>query len=155
VHFVNEDEQLAAMSRLDELFLRHGVEYWLFGGWAVDFHAGSVTRPHDDLDLAVRSEDETRVRELLMRDGWSRAPEGGEEGYTVWARGDVRLEVAFADRGEWPPGSFAHDVAELRGVRARLVSLASLKEDKAEVRGDPQVAAKDRIDSRTLERIRR
>ena len=152
---MNEDEQLGTLSRLDELFGGHGIEYWLFGGWAVDFHAGSVTRPHDDLDLAVWSKDEARVRELLTRDGWSRAPDGGEEGYTVWERGDVRLEVAFADRGEWPPGSFAEDVVELRGVRARLVSLASLKEDKAEVRGDPQVAAKDRIDSRTLEKIRR
>ena len=24
----------------------------MFGGWAVDFHAGSVARPHDDIDLA-------------------------------------------------------------------------------------------------------
>jgi hypothetical protein len=148
-------EHLAALSGLDDLFGRHGVEYWLFGGWAVDFHAGSVTRPHDDLDLAVRSEDRDRVHELLTCDGWSTSPEGGEEGYTVWKRGGVRLEVALADRGEWPPGSFAQDVAELRGVRVRLVSLVSLKEDKAEVRDDPQVAAKDRIDLRTLEKIRR
>jgi hypothetical protein len=27
--------------------------YWLFGGWAVDFHAGRVTRDHADIDLAV------------------------------------------------------------------------------------------------------
>ena len=145
--------QLAALSRLDHLFGRHGVEYWLFGGWAVDFHAGSVTRSHDDLDLAVRSEDEDRVRELLTSDGWRQAPEGVDDGYTVWERGRIRLEIAFADRGEWPRGSFAQDVAELRGVQARIVSLASLKADKGEVRDDPQVAAKDRIDSRTLKKI--
>jgi aminoglycoside-2''-adenylyltransferase len=48
-----ETEQLAALARLHEQLERHGIEYWLFGGWAVDFHAGSVTRPHDDLDIAV------------------------------------------------------------------------------------------------------
>jgi hypothetical protein len=37
----------------------------LFGGWAVDFYAGSVTRAHDDLDLAaVRLE-----LAYLVRDG--------------------------------------------------------------------------------------
>ena len=36
---------------------------------------------------------------------------------------DVRLEVALLDYGEWPPNSFEHDVAEVAGVRARVVSL--------------------------------
>jgi Aminoglycoside-2''-adenylyltransferase len=63
--------------------------------WAVDFHAGKVSRPHDDLDLAVWSKDHDRVAALLMSDGWSHTAEEGEDGYTVYARGDVRLEVAF------------------------------------------------------------
>jgi hypothetical protein len=51
---VKAEDQLSALSHLDELFGQHAIEYWLFGGWAVDFHAGKVTRPHDDLDLACR-----------------------------------------------------------------------------------------------------
>ena len=47
------DEQLAALEELHRLLERHRIEYWLFGGWAVDFHTGTVTRPHDDLDMAV------------------------------------------------------------------------------------------------------
>jgi len=50
---VGSEEQLAGLAGLHELLERHAIEYWLFGGWAVDFHAGSVTRAHDDLDLAV------------------------------------------------------------------------------------------------------
>ena len=88
------EDQLSALSHLDELFGQHGIEYWLFGGWAVDFHAGKVTRPHDDLDLAVRSHDGERVRELLTAAGWRHTP---EEGYSVYELAGVRLEVAFLD----------------------------------------------------------
>ena len=74
------EDQLSALSHLDELFGQHRIEYWLFGGWAVDFHAGKVTRPHDDLDLAVRSHDGERICELLTAAGWRHTP---EEGYSV------------------------------------------------------------------------
>jgi hypothetical protein len=147
---VKAEDQLRALSHLDELFRQHGIEYWLFGGWAVDFHAGKVTRPHDDLDLAVRSHDGERVRELLTAAGWGHTP---EEGYSVYELDDVRLEVAFLDHGEWPPDSFEHDVGEVGGVRARVVSLSSLKADKAMLRDEESVAAKDRADSVTLGRL--
>jgi hypothetical protein len=116
----------------------------------VDFHAGKVTRPHDDLDVAVWSHDGERVRELLAAAGWRHTP---EEGYGVYELDGVRLEVAFLDHGEWPPNSFERDFAEVAGVRARVVSLSSLRTDKAMVRDDEGVAAKDRADSVTLGRL--
>lgn len=89
------------------------------------------------------------------------------DGYTGYERGPVRLELAFVARGEkgrvytplregqgaWPDGSFEDDVAELRGVRARVISLHALKADKAETRDDSIVAAKDRADLATLSRF--
>jgi aminoglycoside-2''-adenylyltransferase len=149
---LNEERQLAALSWIHRLLAEHGVDYWLFGGWAVDFHAGAVTRAHDDLDLAVWSRDAERVRQVLTEAGWSYTP---EEGYAVYEQGGVRLEVAARDRGTWPAGSFGDDTAELNGVRARIVSLPSLKADKGEVRDDPDVAAKDRADSVALARLTR
>jgi hypothetical protein len=79
----------------------------------------------------------------------------------------VRLELAFLERSEdgrvytptrdgqaaWPPGTFEDDVVELLGVRARVVTLAALKADKAETRDDPIVAAKDRADLASLARF--
>jgi hypothetical protein len=50
-------EQLAAVAELDRLLREHDVTYWLFGGWAVDFHAGRITREHADIDIAVWSDD--------------------------------------------------------------------------------------------------
>ncbi len=45
-------------------------------------------------------------------------------------------------------------MAELRGIHAAVISLQALRADKAEVRDDSVVAAKDRADSLTLSRIR-
>ena len=166
---VTETEQLAALARIDELFREHGIEYWLFGGWAVDFHAGSVTRAHHDLDLAVWLNDYPRIAALLEAEEWEHAPEAGEDGYTAYERGNVRLELALLARDEdgavwtplrdgraaWPDQAFGGDIAELLGVRARVMSLRALIVDKSEARDDPAVAAKDRADVEMLSRLAR
>jgi hypothetical protein len=100
----------------------------------------------------VWSHDAERVRTVLTAAGWSHTP---EEDYAVYGLGGVRLEVAARDRGTWPAGSFGDDTAELNGIRARLVSLPSLRADKSEIRDDARVAAKDRADSITLARLMR
>jgi len=160
------EAQLGALARLHELLVRQGIEYWLFGGWAVDFHAGAVTRPHDDLDIAVWLKDHDRIAELFAADGWKHAPEIDEDGYTGYELGAVRLELAFLARGEdgrvhtplregraaWPDEAFEDDVAELQGVRAKVISLRALKADKSETCDDPLVAEKDRADLATLYR---
>jgi hypothetical protein len=55
------EEQLAAIEQMHRQFTTNGIEYWLFGGWAVDFHAGRVTRAHADIDLAVWRADVERI----------------------------------------------------------------------------------------------
>jgi Aminoglycoside-2''-adenylyltransferase len=165
---VLQDAQLAALGSICDLFDRQGIEYWLFGGWAVDFHAGRPSRAHDDLDLAVWAGDHSRIAGLLTSECWAHAPEPGEDGYTGYERGGVRLELAFLERSEdgtvytplehgrgaWPQDAFGDDVAELEGVRTRVISLVALRTDKSEARDDPRVAAKDRADLATLEAVR-
>jgi hypothetical protein len=56
-------------------------------------------------------------------------------------------------RGSWPDGAFGTDIAELGGVRARVVSLRALRADKSQAHTDPRVAAKDEADLRTLSRL--
>jgi hypothetical protein len=164
---VSPDQQLAALAGIHELFQDHGIEYWLFGGWAVDFHASALTRAHHDIDLAVWSKDLARITALLEADGWQHAPEAREDGYTGYERDGVRLELAFIarddvgtiytplreGRGAWPDQAFGGDVAELLGVRARVISRRALIADKSEPRDDLAVAAKDRADVETLSRL--
>jgi hypothetical protein len=119
-----------------------------------------VTREHADVDVAVWEADIDRICRLLEREGWIHAPEAGEDGYTGYELGGVRLELALLagdeagtvytplrqGRGEWPAGSFGDTRAEVDGVRARVVSRTSLIEDKSGPRQDPTVRAKDRAD---------
>jgi dihydrofolate reductase len=136
------------------------IESWLFGGWAVDFYAGQVTRHHFDVDLAVWRDDLDRIVEVLEASGWRHAPDPDEDGGTGYERDGVRLELTYLVRkkdggvvtplrafeAEWPDGAFLTDEVTLRGVRARLVSLEALTQGKAAPRDDPSDAAKDRAD---------
>ena len=126
-----------------------------------------MTRAHDDLDIAVWHKDLDQISALFTADGWKHVPAENEDGYTTYDNGAVLLEVAFLardedgrtytplreGRGTWPDNAFEDDVAELLGVRARLISPHALKADKAEIRDDSKVAAKDRADSTTLSRL--
>jgi hypothetical protein len=160
-------EQLAALARVSALLDGAAIDYWLFGGWAVDVYVGSVTRAHDDVDIAVWLDDVPRVEELLGRDGWRHAPEEGEDGGTGYERRQVRLELTFLLRngegraftpfrhgpGVWPDGSFGDDVGFLHGVRPRLVAFATLLSGKGTPRDEPEDAAKDRADFARLSRL--
>jgi hypothetical protein len=163
---VDERAQLASLAGVLRLLEEAGIESWLFGGWAVDFHVGAVTRTHADLDLAVWSSDLDRIGCALEADGWTHVPEEGEDGYTGFERTGVRLELAFLVRREdghvctptrdgfasWPAGAFGDETGELAGVRARLIGRAALLEEKAVAHDDATVAAKDRTDLAVLER---
>jgi hypothetical protein len=142
--------QLAALARVDELFTAEGIDYWLFGGWAVDFYVGGVTRPHDDVDIAVSEADRERIAALLRRDGWVHAPEPDEQGGTGYEREGVRLELTFIEQVPWPPDACGEDRRELDGVGARLIGLAALKRGKSRPREDAGDRAKDEADATTL-----
>jgi aminoglycoside-2''-adenylyltransferase len=159
-------QQLSALARVSDLLEEAGIGYWLFGGWAVDFYVGSLTRAHDDVDLAVWLADLPRIAELLEDDGWRHAPFDDEDGGTGYEHGAVRLELTYlvrggdgeiftplrAGRAPWTQEGLANDVGELRGARSRLVGLAALMRGKASPRDDPEEAAKDRADFRQLSR---
>ena len=159
--------QLSALARVGEQLGDAAIDHWLFGGWAVDFHAGVVTRAHFDVDLAVWQDDLPRIVELLRADGWRHAPLEDEDGGTGYERGGVRLELTYLVRERerrivtplrhgaavWPEGAFANDVRELDGVRSRIVALAALTEGKSSPRDDPDDAAKDRADFAVLTRL--
>jgi hypothetical protein len=144
-----------------------GIDYWLFGGWAVDFYAGRVTRTHSDVDLAVWLDDLSRIVDLLQADGWRHAPYEDEDGGTGYEREGVRLELTFlvhhdgrvcialnAGPMPFPDGAFANDAGELLGVQSRLMGFESLLHGKSSPRDDLDDAAKDRADFKQLLRSR-
>jgi dihydrofolate reductase len=152
--------QLSTLAEVTSLLEREHIDYWLFGGWAVDFYAGRVTRRHDDIDLAVWHDDAPRIVDLLTGGGWEHAPEPDEDGGTGFERDHVRLELTYNRRrddgrvviplrggdAELPDGTFGEDTRTLEGVSARLVALTTLREGKSAPREASDDAAKDAAD---------
>ncbi len=154
------------MAQVGKLLDQAGYGYWLFGGWAVDFYVGAVTRRHDDIDLAVWLHEAPAIGSLLETEGWQHKPTAEEDGGTGYDRGTVRLELTFLveDTGRvfiplrngrvlWSPEPLGDDTRDLRGVRTRVVGLALLKQGKSSPRDDPDEAAKDSTDFVALSRI--
>ncbi|MFL5687557.1 MAG: nucleotidyltransferase domain-containing protein [Chloroflexota bacterium] len=160
------DQQLAALADVGTLLDRAGYAHWLFGGWAVDFHVGAITREHFDIDLAVWSDDVPAIVTLLEAEGWRHAPLPDEDGGTGYERGGVRVELTFLVDGEgtvfitlrsgnvvFSRIPLGNEVRELNGVRARIVGLSFLRDGKSRPRDDPEDAPIDRADSEALARV--
>ena len=157
-------QQLRALAEVAELLEREGLDYWLFGGWAVDFHIGTVTREHDDVDFAVWLHDVEAVVSLLETHAWRHNPYPDEDGGTGYERDGVRVELTYLvsdDTGRvfiplrernalWSERAPENEVLELRGVRARVISLGLLRAGKSSPREDHDDAAKDRADFEAL-----
>ena len=129
----------------------------------MEFYVGSVTRAHDDVDIAVWLHDLPRIAELLDADGWRHALDPEDDGGTGYEHGPVRLELTFLvrdgeaiftplrdRRARWSGEAIGDDWGELNGVPARLVARASLISGKSRPRDEPAEAAKDRPDFELL-----
>jgi hypothetical protein len=150
--------QLEGLRDVVAAFDAAGIEHWLFGGWAVDFHAGQVTREHGDLDLGIWLDDMPRIDEVLAAGGWADLRDPDVDGGKAFGRGDVRLELTYlyrdlegeiytplqdGTRGRWTEQALADEFGELDGVRCRVVSLASMIWMKERARNDTDRADYD------------
>ena len=160
-----DDLQLEAIGEIGALLDAAGIAHWLFGGWGVDFLVGRRTRPHSDVDLAVRRRDRPLVHERLQSSGWEHTPLPDEVVGTRYARRAVRLELTFVVDGQagevlipfepeamqWSAAPFGDEISVLEGVRARTVPLRQMLTDKARPREDAEDGEKDRSDLAALQ----
>jgi hypothetical protein len=147
------ERQFATLVEVFELFERAAITSWLSGGWAVDFHAGRITRSHSDIDFLIGLDLNRIARTLLRKASFVELPTTSPtQGLVKIEKGDVEVEITLvAARGgkmvtpgfehwPWPAGTFGDQWAELGGHRVRVVSVRSLIDTKSQwaVRiGDP------------------
>lgn len=62
---------MTAEDVLEILAALDGSDVWIGGGWGIDALVGKQTRPHDDLDLMHREEQEPAVVEALAELGFT------------------------------------------------------------------------------------
>ena len=163
---VSAEAQLAAVGGLDHALTTAGIEYWLFGGWAVDFWVGEVTRPHDDVDVAVWRTDEMAIGAALVAAGWEHTPAADDLVGTRYRLGAVQVELTFVERGAagevvvplptgpvvWSPRPFGAARPLLLGVSARVIPRSVLLDGKTRPRDGAAESAKDRADLEVLSR---
>ena len=159
-------EQLVAIGALSSALDGADIEFWLFGGWAVDFWVGSVTRPHEDIDVAAWRRDYESIATVLARAGWRHAPTTNDVVGTRFRFGAVEAEFTFIepdgnDGGQivipfpgkpmvWSTLPFGNHRRELNGVPSRVIPLALLRAGKSVPRDGEIEGAKDRADHAAL-----
>jgi hypothetical protein len=160
-------EQMQAIGNLDAALGSAQIEDWLFGGWAVDFWVGRVTREHDDIDAAAwRRDYDARA---LVEMGWRHTPVENEVVGTRYTWRSVEVEFTFVEARDdgavlipipeheivWTTEPFGEERQVLNGVGARTIPLDLLRSGKQMTRDAPDEAAKDRADVQALAAARR
>ena len=157
-------EQLEAIASLDAALGSARIEYWLFGGWAVDFWVGRVTREHDDIDAAAWRRDYDAIKRALVDTGWRHTPVENEVVGTRYTRGSAQVEFTFVEARDdgavvipipeheivWTTEPFGEERRVLHDVGARTIPLGVLLSGKQMTRDKPDEAAKDRADVQAL-----
>ena len=161
------EEQLAAIASFSSALDQEGLDYWLFGGWAVDFCVGSVTRAHDDIDVAAWRNDYDLIRIALTAAGWRHTPTRDDVVGTRYRHGNAEVEVTFLIADEdgrvviplpdqpvvWSTQPLGDERRRLLGVSSRTIPLALLRAGKSMPREGRAEAAKDRADLEALSQL--
>lgn len=155
--------QLQHLAELCRVFKVVGVDWWLFGGWAVDFNLGRISRAHDDIEVYVWERDVEAVKDALVSVGYEAPPalhpnegqpftKNGEE-LGVWFltmddRGRPMMRGRWAD---WrlPDGAFEQTPLMLGTIEARALSpdaLIEMKVNFPRYANDAALREKDQAD---------
>jgi hypothetical protein len=166
---VRASEQIEAIASLDAALGSARIEYWLFGGWAVDYWVGRVTREHDDIDAAAWRRDYDAIKQALGDVGWRHTPVEKEVVGTRYTWGNAEVEFTFVEARDdgavvipipehevvWTTEPFGEERRVLNGVGARTIPLDLLRGGKQMTRDAPDEAAKDRADVQALGAVRK
>lgn len=153
-----EQRQLALIAEFVSLSEAASTECWLRGGWALDFFVGRVTRPHEDIDLFIWAEDVATLLPILGRKGFREiggpppeqqrnlVKDGEELHVTLFERNELGIVTAggrWADH-PWPEGMLCGPMAQIGGVRCRVISPDAQLYAKTEVPHALSHAPRDR-----------
>jgi Aminoglycoside-2''-adenylyltransferase len=94
------DRQLALIREFTSICTAASVEFWLRGGWAVDFFLGRITREHEDIDLFVWGKDAPRLMESLQHAGFEELGGSPPEAQRNVAKDGEELQIALLATNE-------------------------------------------------------
>ncbi|MGC4894193.1 nucleotidyltransferase domain-containing protein [Micromonospora sp. DT31] len=138
------ERQLGAIGEVVGLARAAGIDVWLRGGWAMDFHLGEVTRRHVDVDWYCWRRDAETLADRLGALRWRPDPAMPATQLDL-LRDDVELSFAYLDRdaagrvvvgaGPWagtvlPEGMLTAPPGRIGALAAPVISVAAQIEFK-------------------------
>jgi hypothetical protein len=63
--------QLDIIKEVTGILEQSNIPYWMYGGWAVDFAAGRITREHGDIDFVIRRLDRSTALHIHSNENHS------------------------------------------------------------------------------------
>jgi hypothetical protein len=170
VHSEFSKLQLRLIAEVQNALKAADIEWWLYGGWAVDFVYGAMTRDHSDIEIFIWEEDGVSVRRALTDAEFLAAPglhpdEGqpflkdGLEINATYLRKNADGTVVTPGRwADWPwlPGSFDGPFAKLGELEVPVISAEAQLDMKLRFPEHPHGAPlreKDHHDIRLLRKL--
>jgi len=158
--------QLQLVHEVSCLLADAQIPHWLFGGWSVDFHVGSVTREHGDLEFFIWEHDGPLAGAMMDAAGYQLVDHPHPEEASIWRKHGQIVELYFVEvnaqgevvaRGRWdhwpsPENALGSEVRVLHGVECPVVSMQCIlgvKQGYAKYTGIPP-REKDRADVMAL-----
>ena len=126
---------------LDLLLGKAQIDYWLRGGWALDFLQGEITRSHSDIDLAAWKRDAGRLRACLDAAGYKFERDlgvqmdftkAGQELSVVFIAFDAAGRVYTPDVADWiwHETALGYPPCQLSDLSCRVLSPQHLLAEK-------------------------
>lgn len=137
--------QLEVLSEICLLTEQLEMEFWLRGGWAIDFLLGKITRPHDDFDLITWIQNRDGLEKELSKAGYERLPVKShfENRQSDFRKNEVDVTVNYVTRSiegnlilnglpewVWQPDSLLPNRYTLCGLSVKVLSPQQLLEEK-------------------------
>lgn len=129
IHYWQE-RLLNTIDEVFEKFKKAEIDICLSGGWAVDFLAGRITRPHVDVDTYVWLKDKENVRKLIAQMGYAIKDKGTK--FQNEKMGGNSFDVYFIDPKQNQPDVMGNVLTseiitqsvevKLNGVTARVIN---------------------------------
>lgn len=127
---------LDLINRVFRLFEGNGTDIYLSGGWAADFLAGRVTRPHVDIDTYIWEKDQERIKSLLEEEEFLVKDKTNKYGVRKFQNelgGDIGFDCYFIPDTDEEKEEYEGAVtATLNGVTAKVVNPREFAKDLEE-----------------------
>lgn len=137
--------QLKALSEISKISKSLEIDFWLRGGWALDFLLGKITRPHDDIDLVTWIQNREQLEKKLLQAGYEQIPvkEEFRNRQSDFRKGTVDVTFIYLTHSAdgnlilnqlpewiWRADSLLKQRFVLHGISAKVLNPKQLLEEK-------------------------